>query len=124
VNGDRTTVVGILGDDPLTSRIVALLLEDAGYEARVLEEGVSEVPSASAVEGHTHQQVYPLERRREEELLGAMGGRQGAAVPVVRLSTDPEAQRTESVLPWPWSTEALVGAIERALGTHSAGEAP
>jgi len=124
VNGDRTTVVGILGDDPLTSRIVALLLEGASYEARVLEEGVSEVPSASAVEGIDLLVCMPLDRRREEELLGAMGGRQGAAVPVVRLSTDPEAQRTESALPWPWSTEALVGAIERALGTHCAGEAP
>jgi len=123
VNGDRTTVVGILGDDPLTSRIVALLLEGAGYEARVLEEGVSEVPSAS-FEGIDLLVCMPLDRRREDELLGAMGGRQGAAVPVVRLSTDPEAQRTESALPWPWSTEALVGAIERALGTHCAGEAP
>ena len=38
-----------------------------------------------------------------------------ALVPVLRLSTEPKAKRTESVLPWPWSMEALVGAIEQAL---------
>jgi hypothetical protein len=114
-----------MGDDPLTSRILALLLEGAGYEARILEEDASEVPSASLEGIDLLICMAPLDGRREDELvLGAMGNRQGAAVPAVRLSTDPEAQRTESVLPWPWSTEALVGAIERALGTHRADEAP
>ena len=127
MHGDRTTVVGILlSDDPLTSRILALLLEGAGYEARVVEEGAPEVPSASLEGIDLLVCMTPLDDRRENELLlGAMEGRrQGADVPVVRLSTDPEAQRLESVLPWPWSTEALVGAIERTLDTHRSGEAP
>ncbi len=40
------------------------------------------------------------------------------AVPILNLSTEPKAQsdeRTDSVLPWPWSTQALVRAIERAV---------
>jgi hypothetical protein len=41
-----------------------------------------------------------------------------AAVPVLGLSSiskaDPD-ERTDSVLPWPWTVEALVGAIERAV---------
>lgn len=126
MHGDRTMVVGILlSDDPLTSRILALLLEGTGYETRVLEEDASEVPSVSLEGIDLLVCMVPLDGRGEDELLlGAVEGRQGVAVPVVRLSTDPEAQRLESVLPWPWSTEALVGAIERTLDTHRAGEAP
>jgi hypothetical protein len=60
-----------------------------------------------------------LGERRRDELVGAVRGTpQTAAVPVLRLSTEPNArpdEPTDSVLPWPWSTEALVRAIERAL---------
>src|SRR3712207_841435 len=38
VDGTTTTVVGIIGDDPLISQILGLLLEGAGYEARALNE--------------------------------------------------------------------------------------
>jgi hypothetical protein len=123
---DDTTekVVGILGDDPLTSRVLGLLLRGAGYEARVLqEEDVLEHPSASLA-GVVLVLCTPLlGERRRDELLGAVRGTpESAAVPVLRLSTEPDAQPdeptaepTDSVLPWPWSTEALVRAIERAL---------
>ena len=50
-----------------------------------------------------------------EELGACEGLPKTALVPVLRLSTEPKAKRTESVLPWPWSMEALVGAIEQAL---------
>jgi hypothetical protein len=119
---DDTTekVVGILGDDPLTSRVLGLLLEGAAYEARVLEEeDVLEHPSA-ALAGVDLVLCTPLlGERRRDELLGAVRGTpETAAVPVLRLSTELNAQPdelTDSVLPWPWSTEALVRAIERVL---------
>jgi hypothetical protein len=31
-------------------------------------------------------------------------------------------ERTDSVLPWPWSTQALVRAIERAVHARGGGE--
>jgi DNA-binding response OmpR family regulator len=108
-------VVGILGDDPLTSRILGLLLEEAGYEARVLEEASLEDPSAS-LSGVDLVLCTPLLGGKQKELLSAIKGTpQTAAIPVLRLSTEPKAEQTDSVLPWPWSTEALVGAIEQAL---------
>ena len=53
------------------------------------------------------------------ELVGAIEGDPAtAAVPVLGLSSvlkaDPN-EWTDSVLPWPWTVEALVGAIERAV---------
>jgi hypothetical protein len=124
VHGDQTTVVGILGDDPLTSRILALLLESAGYETRALEvDAVLDDPGPS-LEGIALLLCMPSpNNQRADELRDAVeGGPWTAGVPVLRLSTQPKAQRTESVLPWPWSMEALVGAIERAL--RAPGEVP
>lgn len=119
---DDTTekVVGILGDDPLTSRVLELLLRGAGYEARVLEEeDVLEDPSASLAGVDLVLCTPLLGERRRDGLLGTVRGTpETAAVPVLRLSTELNAQPdepTDAVLPWPWSTEALVRAIERAL---------
>jgi DNA-binding response OmpR family regulator len=119
-------VVGILGDDPLTSRILGLLLEEAGYEARVLEEASLEDPSASLAGVDLVLCTPLLGEESRDELLGAVKATpETAAVPILRLSREPKAQpdeRTDSVLPWPWSTEALVRAIERAL-RESGGDA-
>jgi hypothetical protein len=48
-------------------------------------------------------------------------------VPALSLSTDMKAQldeRSDFVLPWPWSTEALVRAIEQAVHAPGGDEAP
>jgi hypothetical protein len=112
-------VVGILGDDPLTSRILGLLLEEAGYEVRVLEEVSLEDPSASLAGVDLVLCTPLLGEERRDELLGMVKGTpEAAAVPILRLSREPKVQqdeRPDSVLPWPWSTEALVRAIERAM---------
>jgi CheY-like chemotaxis protein len=126
VDGATKKVVGIVGDDPLTSRVLGTLLEGAGYEVRAVEAAaVLENPGAS-LSGVDLVRCTPLlgvERR--EELLGAMKGNpQTAAIPVLRLSTEPKAERTDLVLPWPWSTEALVGAIEQALHAPGDDQAP
>ena len=116
MDGATKRVVGILGDDPLTSQILGLLLEGAGYEARALDEAaVFKDPSASLAGVDLVLCTPLLGERRKDELLGAMkGSPETAAVPVLRLSTELN-EWTDSVLPWPWSTDALARAIERAL---------
>jgi CheY-like chemotaxis protein len=127
VDGATTTVVGIVGDDPLVSRILGLLLEGAGYEARSLEEAaVLEEPS-TALAGVDLVLFLPLlGDERKGELLGVVKSAPTTAdVPVISLSTDMKAQldeRTDSVLAWPRSTEALVRAIEQAVHARGGGE--
>jgi PleD family two-component response regulator len=126
VDGATKKVVGILGDDPLTSRVLGMLLEGAGYEVRAMEAAaVLEYPSA-ALEGVDLVLLTTLiGGAHKEKLLGAMKDTpETALVPVLRLSTEPKAERTDSVLPWPWSTEALVLAIEQALHAPGDDEAP
>jgi hypothetical protein len=127
VDDTATTVVGILVDEPLTSRILGLLLEGAGYEAHILEEVAVLGDPSTALAGIDLVLLMPLlGDERKGELLGVMKGDQATAdVPVLRLSTDPEAEldeRTDSVLPWPWSTQALVRAIERTVHASDGGE--
>jgi hypothetical protein len=122
-----TTVVGIIGDDPLISRILGLLLEGAGYEAQPLDEAaVFEDPSV-ALAGVDLVLFLPLlGDERKGELLGVMNGDQATAdLPVLSLSTDMKAEqdeRSDSVLPWPWSTQALVRAIEQTVHASDGGE--
>ena len=123
MDGATKEVVGILGDDPLTSRALGLLLEGAGYEVRVLDEdAVLEHPSVSLAGVDLVLCTPLLGEQRKDELLGAIkGSPETAAVPILWLSTKLNEQ-TDSVLPWPWSTETLVRAIERALNSTGGGE--
>jgi CheY-like chemotaxis protein len=129
VEGATTTVVGIIGDDPLICRILGLLLEGAGYETRTLDEAaVLEDPSV-ALAGVDLVLFLPLlGDERKGELLGVVKGDPATAdLPSLSLSTDMKVQldeRADSVLPWPWSTEALVRAIEQAAHARGGGEEP
>ena len=116
MDGATKEVVGILGDDPLTARILGMLLEGSGYEARLLQEdAVLANPSASLAGVGLMLFMPLLDEQRKNDLLDAMkGSPKTAAVPVLHLSTEMH-ERTDSVLPWPWSTEALVRAIEQVL---------
>jgi hypothetical protein len=127
VDDTTTTVVGIIGDDPLISQILGLLLEGAGYEARLLEEAAVLGDPSTALAGVDLVLFMPLlGAKRKGELLGVMKGDQAtAAVPILNLSTDMKAEldeRTDTVLPWPWSTQALVRAIEQAVNAPDGGE--
>jgi len=127
VDDTTTTAVGIIGDDPLISQILGLLLEGAGYEASPLEEAAVLEDPSTALAGVDLVLFMPLlGDERKGELLGVMKGDQAtAAVPLISLSTDMKAEldeRTDSVLPWPWSTQALVRAIERAVHARGGGE--
>ena len=122
MDGAKITVVGLLGGDPLTCRILGLLLAGAGYEARNLDgTAVLEDPSAALAGVDLVLLVPGLDDERESELVGAIRDAPATAapVPVLGLSSvlkaDPD-ERTESwLLPWPWTLEALAGAIERAV---------
>ena len=65
---------------------------------------------------------------RKGELLGVVKDAPATAdLPALSLSTDMKAQldeQSDSVLPWPWSTEALVRAIEQAVHAPGGDEAP
>ena len=127
MDGATTTVVGIIGDDPLISQILGVLLEGAGYEASPLEEAAVLEDPSTALAGVDLVLFMPLlGDERKGELLGVMKGDQAtAAMPILNLSTELKAEldeRTDSVLPWPWSTQALVRAIERAVHARGGGE--
>ena len=120
-DAETTTVaVGVLGEDPLTCRILGLLLAGAGYDAHALDAtSVLEDPGAALAGVDLVLLVPGLDNEREGELVGAIGDDPAtAAVPVLGLSSvlkaDPD-ERTAPGLPWPWTVDALVEAIERAV---------
>ena len=129
MDGATTTVVGIIGDDPLVSRILGLLLEGAGYEARRVDRSAALEDPSVALAGVDLVLFLPLlGDERKGELLGVVKGAPTTAdVPVLSLSTDMKAEldeRSDSVLPWPWSTQALVRAIEQTVHAPGGDEAP
>ncbi len=120
-DAETTTVaVGVLGEDPLTARILGLLLAGAGYETRALDAGAVLGDPGALLAGVDLVLLAPgLGGEREGALVGAIEGDPAtAAVPVLGLSSvlkaDPD-ERAASGLPWPWTVEVLVGAIERAV---------
>jgi hypothetical protein len=129
VDDATTTVVRIVGDDPLICRILGVLLEGAGYEAQPLDEAALLEDPSVALGGVDLVLLLPLlGDQRKGELLGVLNGDPSTAdVPVISLSTDLKAQldgHSEFVLPWPWSTEALVLAIEQAVHASGGDEEP
>jgi hypothetical protein len=67
-----------------------------------------------------------LSGERKGELVGVVKGDPATAeMPVLSLSTELKAEldeQSDSVLPWPWSTQALVRTIEQAVHARGGGE--
>ena len=114
-----TMTVGVLGEDPLTSRILGLLLAGAGYEARALDGGaVLDAPGAALAGVDLVLLVPWIGGEAAGELVGAIEGDPAtAAVPVLGLSAvlGEGAQEREGSMPWLWSVEDLAGALGRAV---------
>jgi hypothetical protein len=118
-DGATTTVVGVLGEDPLTARILGVLLAGAGHEARAIHAGAVLDSPGAALAGVDVLLLVPwLDEERECEILGAMEGNPAtASVPLLRLSTvlgEGPDDRTGWEA-WPWSVEDLARAVERAV---------
>ena len=123
------TTVGVLGDDPLTCRILGLLLVGAGYGARALDVcAVSEDPGAAFAGVDVVLLVPGLDDERKGDLVAAMEGNPAAAaLPVLRLSTLLAASPEEGTgsVAWPWSVGNVAESIERAvIRPVPGGEAP
>ncbi len=110
----------ILGADAVVENALALLLEGAGYAARILEDprgagadgllgGADLVLLAPSVFGEDKDAF--LETLEEADPLAG-----GARILV--LSTDPEREPggRAGLVPWPTPFERLLGEIEVALG--------
>src|ERR687897_312827 len=73
LDGATSEVVGILGDDPLASRILGMLLEGSGYEARVLQEDALLASPSASLAGVDLVLFMPLlDEQRKNDLLDAM----------------------------------------------------
>jgi response regulator RpfG family c-di-GMP phosphodiesterase len=117
----RPTTIAILGADTVVESALALLLGDAGYSTKVLEE-----PSASAA--NAEEQLVgvdlllltpSLREETQEGFLKAIEATTPATVgmPVLTLSTAPQDELNDrtGMVPWPTPLENLGLAIEAAL---------
>jgi DNA-binding response OmpR family regulator len=122
---EARTTVAILGGNPLVDRALELLLENAGYEVRLLEES-----EASEVEDLLEGVDVVLLGRglsngRRENFLGALASTlEMAAIPVLSFSPGPEGTSAgeDRLVPWPCRTEDLVREIEAARRAAGGGE--
>jgi len=123
----RPTTIAILGADTVVENAIALLLESAGYDTKVLED-----PSASAA--NAEEQLVgvdlllltpSLREETQEAFLKAIEAAPAAAgVPVLTLSTAPQDELNDrtGMVPWPTPLEDLTRAIEAALVSAPSGE--
>ena len=110
--------VAILGNDTVVEGVLALLLEGAGYPARILMDSRA-ADASGQLEGVDLVLLAPsLGEEAVEAFLKALEADPGASgVRVLKLSTAPdrESESRASVVPWPISFEGLLRAIEGTL---------
>lgn len=108
-----------MGGDPIVGRILASLLQTAGYDARYTDMGFPERPGALDGVGVVLL-APPWSGGDRDVVLGAVGeARSATRVPVLEIGVpDDEAEvRPDNYVPWPCRTEELQRRIEAALQT-------
>jgi hypothetical protein len=122
---ETRATVAILSGNPLVDRVLELLLEDAGYEVRLLGE-----PEAFRVEDLLDGVDVLLIGRglgddRREYFLRAMASTlETATTPVLALSPGPEGTfaTEDRLVPWPCRIEDLAREIDAAKHAAEGGE--
>src|ERR687898_415211 len=119
--GDLVTVattIAILGGNSVAGRALEALLQDVGYDTRLIEDP-PERPPEQLLEGVRLLLLAPtLSAESRETLLADMGSTLDAAnIPVLTLSTSLKEALAEgpSFIPWPCRLEDLTKKIEAAL---------
>ena len=113
-----STMVAILGDDPIINWGLQLLLKGVGYEA-LLSKGSNGRASEVELDGVDVVLLGPALRddRREAFLSSMKSSPATACIPVLTLSTvlKEAFAEDEGLVPWPCNIEDLERRIESAL---------
>lgn len=114
---ETRTTVAILSGNPLVDRVLELLLEDAGYEVRLLEE-LEAFRVEDLLDG---VDVLLIGRglgddRREDFLRAMVSTLETATIPVLALTPGPKGALAEEdrLVPWPCRIEDLAREIDAA----------
>jgi DNA-binding response OmpR family regulator len=122
---ETRTTVAILSGNPLVDRVLELLLEDAGYEVRLLEE-LEAFRVEDLLDG---VDVLLIGRglgddRREDFLRAMVSTLETATIPVLALTPGPKGALAEEdrLVPWPCRIEDLAREIDAAVRAAEGGE--
>ena len=122
---ETRTTVAILSGNPLVDRVLELLLEDAGYEVRLLEEREA-FRAEDLLDG---VDVLLIGRglgddRREDFLRAMVSTLETATIPVLALTPGPKGALAEEdrLVPWPCRIEDLAREIDAAVRAAEGGE--
>lgn len=119
------TTIALLGTDTAVGWAILLLLQEEGYEIRMVEAPRAGLPD-DLMEGVDLLLIPPdlIHRRCEESLAALRGKRERIGVPVLSLTAVKEELLHEEVrvVPWPINIEELAREIEGALHTTHAGK--
>jgi DNA-binding response OmpR family regulator len=126
VREKEKTTIALLGTDTAVGWAILLLLQEEGYEIRMVEALRAGLPD-DLMEGVDLLLIPPdlIHRRCEESLAALRGKRERIGVPVLSLTAVKEGLLHEEevrVVPWPINIEELAREIEGALHTTHAGK--
>lgn len=112
------TTLAILGGNSVAGRALEALLQDAGYDTRLIEDYPTSEPKA-IFEGVKLLLITPTpsDEARESSLADMRNTPGAAAIPVLTLSTSPKEDLRErsAFISWPCRIEDLTEEIEAAL---------
>jgi hypothetical protein len=123
---ETRATVAIVSGNPLVDRVLELLLEDAGYEVRLLLEELEAFRVEDLLDG---VDVLLIGRglgddRRGDFLRAVASTLETATIPVLALSPGPKGALAEEdrLVPWPCRIEDLAREIDAAVRAAEGGE--